>query len=178
MKSKANIHAIRKLAATVHDVPGDVAEFGVYQGGSARELCELFPLRRVYLFDSCEGLPKDRGPLDGDKPGAFAATELEIRETLDGHHNYTLLPGWFADTMSLVGNVGLCFAHIDCDYEQSYRDCVPWVLDRLLPGGVVVFDDYGCQQCKGATAYLDSLLGGDVVKHAGQGAHYRKPANA
>ena len=179
IKSKANIPMLRTLAATVQEIPGDVVEFGVYQGGSAAELCRLFPGRQVHLFDSCQGLPPKRGPKDGDHPGSFAATCEKIQEAVDSYDNWTLHVGWFADSLRTIGNIDLlCFAHIDCDYEQSYRDCVPWVLQRLAVGGVVVFDDYGCANCRGATGYLDRLLGGEIVKSSGHGAYYRKVADA
>lgn len=179
IRSKADIPTIRKLAAMAQHAPGDVVEFGVYQGGSAVELCRLFPTRTVHLFDSCEGLPHNRGPLDGDRPGAFAATREAVIDALDGYTNWQLHPGWFAETLRVTGGIDLiCFAHVDCDYAQSYADCVPWILARLATGGIVQFDDYGGACCKGATKYLDNLLGHELITHAKNGAHWVKVADA
>ena len=38
-------------------VKGDLAEVGVYKGGSAKVICEAKGNRRLYLFDTFEGLP-------------------------------------------------------------------------------------------------------------------------
>ena len=35
----------------LHDIPGDIAELGVYRGEFAAELNRLFPDRELYLFD-------------------------------------------------------------------------------------------------------------------------------
>ena len=38
-------------------IEGDIAEVGVYKGGSAKLICEATNKKPVYLFDTFEGLP-------------------------------------------------------------------------------------------------------------------------
>ena len=38
-------------------VPGDIAEVGVYRGGSAKLICEAKGHKKLHLFDTFEGLP-------------------------------------------------------------------------------------------------------------------------
>jgi O-methyltransferase len=47
--------------STVKDtakIPGDIAEVGVYTGGSAKIVCEAKGDRTLHLFDTFEGLPQ------------------------------------------------------------------------------------------------------------------------
>ena len=39
-------------------VPGDIAEVGVYKGGSAKIICSAKGDKSLHLFDTFEGLPK------------------------------------------------------------------------------------------------------------------------
>ena len=39
-------------------VPGDIAEVGVYKGGSAKMICSAKGDKHLHLFDTFEGLPK------------------------------------------------------------------------------------------------------------------------
>ena len=41
----------------VKDLAGDIAEIGVYKGGTAKLICELKGNKNLYLFDTFEGLP-------------------------------------------------------------------------------------------------------------------------
>lgn len=51
---------IRLLAKEIRQrcLPGEIAELGVHQGASARELNRLFPERKLYLFDTFQGFPE------------------------------------------------------------------------------------------------------------------------
>jgi hypothetical protein len=50
-----------QLFATVKAVAkiqGDIAEVGVFKGGSAKLICEAKGNKRLHLFDTFEGIPK------------------------------------------------------------------------------------------------------------------------
>ena len=46
------------IAKTQTALEGDLAEVGVYQGGSAKLICEAKKEKSLYLFDTFTGLPK------------------------------------------------------------------------------------------------------------------------
>ena len=62
-------YLLRELESVLM-LPGDVAEFGVYSGGSAYIIATFIainaPGKRLHLFDSFEGLPS-KGPMDGEE---------------------------------------------------------------------------------------------------------------
>ena len=59
-----------------------------------------------------------------------------------------LIKGLFEDTLIVDGPVSL--AHIDCDWYDSVMVCLERIVPRLVPGGVLVIDDYdhwsGCRK--------------------------------
>ncbi|MNC63802.1 hypothetical protein D3C75_1139530 [compost metagenome] len=48
--------------------------------------------------------------------------------------------------------------HIDVDVYESARDVLNWALPRLVPGAVVVFDDYGFFGCEGVTRLVNDFI--------------------
>jgi O-methyltransferase len=52
-------------------------------------------------------------------------------------------------------SVKIC--HIDVDVYQSAKDIFTWVWPRLIPGGVVIFDDFGFGACEGITQLVNEI---------------------
>ena len=38
----------------------------------------------------------------------------------------------------------IAFAHIDCDWYEPVRFSLTKIIDRLIPGGAIIIDDYYC----------------------------------
>jgi O-methyltransferase len=84
--------------------------------------------------------------------------ELAFRITLS---NYRLSAGIFPEYRPAVldnGSIGFC--HIDVDTYTSAKDCFDFVWPRMIPGGVVVFDDYGSSTTSGVAKLVDELSSG------------------
>lgn len=59
----------------------------------------------------------------------------------------------------------ICFAHIDLDHYQPTAETAQWCFERLVPGGVIVFDDYFPGRTILATPAIEEFLlryGGDI----------------
>ncbi len=121
---------------------GGVVEFGVGGGDSIRLIAQLAGAsgRAVHGFDSFEGLPED-WPGRHEGKGHYGT---------GGHPpavpaNVTLHAGWFADTMPsfLHDNAdNAAFIHIDCDLYASTRTVLEAMAPRIVPGTVILFDEY------------------------------------
>lgn len=73
---------------------GEIAECGVYKGGTAKILAELVPDRPLHLFDTFEGMPATDPTRDLVKAGDFADTDIaSVREYLSDHENVICVPG-------------------------------------------------------------------------------------
>jgi O-methyltransferase len=160
---------------TIGGVVGDVLEFGVLGGWSARLFCEtmrdLRNYSRVHLFDSFEGLPDYKSEIDTtsyeiegrnlwpDKmrlPAAFLAQfrvphEKHIKTRLSGiirKERIIIHKGFFSETLTDDFAMKASIVHIDCDLYQSTTE-VLWGLLRMnvfQDGCVLLFDDWNCNR--------------------------------
>jgi O-methyltransferase len=144
---------------------GAVVEVGVWRGGTAAILAAALartrPAETIYLCDTFRGVAKAghndslyRGGEHADTSVA-SVTELLRSLSLD---NAVLLAGVFPEqTASQIppGPISLC--HIDVDVYESAKDTVEWVEERLQPGGMLVFDDYGFPSCIGVTFFVNEI---------------------
>jgi O-methyltransferase len=146
------------------NVPGDLVECGVWRGGSAFLMAQLLRRagekgRKVWLFDSFEGLPPV-GPRDGVRAHEWQADvnspwyldncrasleDVERSRRLLGLVPYTeCVKGWFNETLpshrERVGPIALL--RIDADWYESVLCCLDNLYDQVSDGGLVVFDDY------------------------------------
>lgn len=138
----------RMLTQTL-GLEGDVVEAGVFRGGTAWWMADLLDRagssKTLHLFDSFEGMPadtlKDR---DGHDPGDFGDTSLEAVQALLAHSDrVSFHPGFIPATLAPVSDRTYSFVHVDVDIHDAVRDCCSFFYERLVPGGVLLFDDYG-----------------------------------
>jgi len=142
-----------------------ILEVGVWRGGTAvvmsQKLSDLGSTADLYLADTFEGVVKTS---DKDKyytGGEHSDTSQKIVEDLlqntVKYKNYKILKGIFPeDTEHEVNSnevFGLC--HIDVDVYDSAKDIIAWVWNKLIPGGIIVFDDYGFHTCTGITKLVN-----------------------
>jgi hypothetical protein len=48
--------------------------------------------------------------------------------------------------------------HLDCDIYESYKTCLDSLYDQVVPGGVILFDEYACPVWPGATRAVDEFF--------------------
>ena len=90
-------------------LPGELAELGVYRGGSAILLShiakEFSPQKTLYLLDTFEGMPDTDANYDLHKKGDFNDTSIEaVKEYLKDCKNLIFLKGLFSDTLQQIEN--------------------------------------------------------------------------
>jgi len=154
---------------------GALLEVGVWRGGTGALISSAAKLEGitapVYLCDTFAGVVKAT-----EKDGAYVGgehadtSEALVQGMLDslGLSEARLLKGIFPnDTAHLIPDTSFRFCHIDVDVYQSASEILEWVWDRLVPGGIVVYDDYGFEGCNGVTRHVDEQRSrsGCVVIH-------------
>jgi hypothetical protein len=115
-----------------------VCEFGVATGATINHIARSLPSRTVYGFDSFKGLPEDWR--EGYPKGAFCRDAPP--RTAD---NVQLVKGYFEHTLApfVREHPGpAAFLHVDCDLYSSTRTIFEALSERLVPGCVIVFDEY------------------------------------
>lgn len=156
-------YAVWQLAQLVRSLPGDMAEIGCYTGATSWFLADQIVRggreRSLHLFDSFEGLSQPREQ-DGSywQAGALRAGEDVVRLNLAEFPFVHLHPGWVPDRFGGVADRRFVLVHIDVDLYQPTRDSAAFFYDRLVPGGLMICDDYGFNSCPGATAAFDEVM--------------------
>ena len=138
---------------------GDFAEVGVYKGGTAKLIAKTCPDKCIYLFDTFSGMPTEDRSIDIHKLGDFSDTSLHnVRRFLRDCDNVVIIPGFFPDTSSMIGDKVFYFVHIDVDIYKSVKDSLEFFYSRMIEGGVMVFDDYGWKNCPGIKKAISEFL--------------------
>jgi len=159
--SKERCFMIYQFARQVAQLPGDVAEVGVYKGGTAKLLARVFGStdKSIHLFDTFSGMPPTDPEKDVLKKGVFGDTSLEtVKGYLNDCEHICLYRGVFPETAKSVEDQVFCFAHVDVDIYRSVMDCCEFFYPRLQNGGIMIFDDYGDRSCPGAKAAVDEFF--------------------
>ncbi|HTX92664.1 MAG TPA: TylF/MycF/NovP-related O-methyltransferase [Anaerolineales bacterium] len=136
-------YMVYSLARQQHTLPGDMAEVGVYKGGTAKLICEVKGKTPLHLFDTFQGLPQPHArDAEFFQPGWYSGKLDGVQEYLQNYKNVFFYPGLFPATSAPVKNKKFSFVHLDVDLYQSMRDCLEFFHPRLLPGGVILAHDY------------------------------------
>lgn len=158
-RSAMNADKLYVLYGLAKNMPdGDVAEIGVYRGGSSFLLASTTS-NQVRAFDTFEGMPETSDEDTHHRQGDFPVSFEEVSRFLSGKSNIRIHRGRFPDTAKGVrGRYGL--VHIDVDIYQSVKDCLDYFYPRTLSGGFILADDYGAYTCPGAKKAWDEFFAG------------------
>jgi O-methyltransferase len=160
--------------ATCHvldrDIPGDLAECGVWRGGSVM-LMALTLLSRgrtdrtIWLYDTFDGMTPPGGEDVQEMSGRSAAAilgererteedpfwgvaprrvvEANLRRTGYPMNRFRLIEGDVLKTIPAAAPPGLSVLRLDTDWYNSTRHELEHLYPRLSAGGVLIVDDYG-----------------------------------
>jgi O-methyltransferase len=123
-------------------VPGDIAEVGVYQGGSARLICEEKCERALHLFDTFDGLPPASEWDPKFREGGFASSLEKVQDYLRPFPQVHFHKGLFPESARGLDGLSFSFVHLDVDLYQSTLSGLQWFYPRLNRGGVLISHDY------------------------------------
>jgi O-methyltransferase len=158
---------IRDMLHTARSTPpGCFVEVGVYKGGTGWFLARLSmdQHRRLYLYDTFSGIPYEDA-IDPHHIGDFADTSFEAVRALIPRA--ITIPGVFPN--SAVPMPPIAFAHLDCDQYRSVKESADYLIPRMVPKGVIWFDDSPC--LAGAHKAAVELFG-DRLQLSETGKHF------
>lgn len=144
--------------AKVAQLPKVYLEFGCHSGRTfsaairaSREL-SILEDASFYAFDSFEGLPEtteDDGIFGG---GTFSTSIAEFKTSVAKQASYkisdeNIIKGFYADSLNSdlqarMPKVGV--VHIDVDLYSSTVEVLSFIKPLLVPGSVIIFDDWYC----------------------------------
>lgn len=139
--SYSEAYMLYVLLRNVDKVRGDIAEVGIYKGGTARILSEIKGSKKLYLFDTFEGLPGN----DADQlfvRGDYKATLEEVKENLKGIQNVYFYKGLFPQSATSLRSNVFSFVHLDTDLYKSTIDALGYFYPKMSKGGIIITHDY------------------------------------
>lgn len=184
VQTKESVDYTLKLLERCCGLEGNVIECGVYKGGNsfqmAKKLKELKSDKSLYALDTFEGHPYDdfenmskelQKESYGDKQpeklkGTFGDVDLDQIKKMfaeNGLDNTIFHKGLFINTFEHISDQKFCFAYVDADFYLSVKQCIEFLKDRLVPGGIMMFDDYNCSLFPGCNQAVHELLGKDSL---------------
>jgi len=162
------IRNVRECVETVlaDRVPGDLIEAGCWRGGTAIMMRGILKAhgehnRAVWVADSFQGLPEpdpERFPADaGDLGYRVEELKISVAEVRNNFARYGLndqqvrfLEGWFRDTLPTVRDRRWAVVRLDGDLYESTMDGLTNLYPQLSPGGFLIVDDFGWENCRAA----------------------------
>ncbi|MFJ3076648.1 TylF/MycF/NovP-related O-methyltransferase [Pseudomonas sp. NPDC087029] len=164
---KYRLYELWSLARQLEHLEGDFLEVGVWRGGSGclLAMASKRPGRQVFLADTFAGVVKAGSHDTRYQGGEHADTDIGLVQALARKcgvaDRVQLLQGMFPEQNAERVTGQLALLHIDVDVYESAQDVLNWALPRLLPGAVVVFDDYGFFGCEGVTRLVNEFIQGN-----------------
>jgi hypothetical protein len=141
--------SIRDQVLATNHLAGDVAELGVYLGGTAKIIGHYAAGAALHLFDTFAGLPADDQAEGGHHvQGEFRGDLDDVQRFLDDP-NAVFHAGEFPATAPPGEGLRFRFVHVDADTYQSTKAALEYFSPRIVPGGVMLFDDFGWWACPG-----------------------------
>jgi O-methyltransferase len=181
-KLYALVQAVRYVSRS--DVVGDIVECGVWRGGSMQAIARVLTeerdnARHLYLCDTFEGMPPPAEHdlrADGlhasqllventDNVRAFAScedVEKAMRETAYPWEKIHFVEGMVEDTLPDQAPEKIALLRLDTDWYESTRHELECLYERLVPGGILILDDYGWWQ--GSRKAVDEWLDANQVR--------------
>ncbi|MAF29450.1 MAG: hypothetical protein CL819_09535 [Croceicoccus sp.] len=170
IRSSIDVVRFSSIALAFHrlekeNVPGEIAEVGVFKGKVSRFMRHLAPARRMHLFDTFEGFSSnDFERPEESKDARFKDTDAEVvkQGVLDvnaqGAEVLTHV-GYFPDTASELKDETFCFISLDVDKYKPTLAGLEILYSRLEPGGYVFIHDYNSTESnRGVSRAVDEWI--------------------
>lgn len=150
------IRTFELVADELGEVPGAVAELGVFRGDFAQYINAAFPDRLCYLFDTFEGFRLDESEKEreaGHCDDAFInllshSSEAGLFSKLSHPEKVVIKKGLFPESLGGLEEQ-FAFVSIDVDFEQAIYDGIVYFYPRLNPGGYIFIHDYNSSHLAG-----------------------------
>lgn len=127
------------------NIPGEIIEAGVYQGGSALYIYDnMGDDKKLFLCDTFEGL-KDSTEDDDCwlKNGNYAADFDMVQDLFPNKERVKLIKGYFPNSATEeMKELNFSFVHLDVDTYTSTFNSLEFVYPRMSKGGIIMSHDY------------------------------------
>ena len=148
------VHVACWAAKHASALSGDFVECGVNTGILSRAIMHVLAFetlteRRFFLLDTYDGMPAEQ-LTTGEVEAGFTTYNSQypdcyeqVVETFRPYPNAVIIRGKVPDTLSQVDTSRICYLSIDMNAVVPEIAAAEYLWDKLVPGAVVLLDDYG-----------------------------------
>lgn len=141
------------------NLPGVMAEVGVYQGDFSSRMNALLPSKKLYLFDTFSGFKKQDILLDMENGlitegflsiiSEYTNTCIEtVLQRMKYREQCIVKPGYFPESLNGLNEV-FCLVSIDVDLYQPTLNALDYFYPRLCKHGYIMVHDYNHDELMG-----------------------------
>ena len=180
-----------ELFMLTKDLPGDIVELGVFRGATLMHWANFLEIRnmgdrqkQVFGFDNFSGfvaIDEKDGKVDesnrkelGGFNSCFFEESLEDAISIFDQDRFIpykprvkLVKGNIEETVPrfVEDNPGLRLSliHFDCDMYQPTKIALECLYERVVTGGVILFDEYGIRPWEGESKAVDEFFAGKGI---------------
>jgi hypothetical protein len=153
-------HVLAWAARQAKFLAGDFVECGVYEGVSTRILATYLEFARIAkkwflydLFDNAGG--EGEGiVMEHHGPGLYE----RVRASFAAIENICVVAGRVPDIFAQVVPEHIAFLHLDLNDANAERAALAELFPRIVPGGLIVLDDYGWSTYAAQQASADEFF--------------------
>ncbi|MBD8496273.1 class I SAM-dependent methyltransferase [Pseudomonas syringae] len=162
------------FAKLARGLAGDFVEVGAYKGNTANVIADKVDLassgKQYYLYDAFEHQANDEHhAMPEHGPQLFN----QVKERFANYPFVHVIQGYVPDSFEQGFPEQIAFAHVDLNQASAEVEALKRIIPRMVPGAVLVLDDYGwwCYEAqKKAEDPLLASFGLDVLElPTGQG---------
>lgn len=163
-----NAHTAVWAAQTALNRPGNFVELGVCFGLLSNLICDLLDFekldRRFFLFDTYEGIPASRAsPEEQHRVSELNHLYVNVydvtKKRFAKYPNAELVKGVLPESLEDFDTGPISYLSVDLNYANVEIQCIELLWDRLVPGAVVVLDDYAWKGHERQKAAWDDWAG-------------------
>jgi O-methyltransferase len=122
------------------NIPGSLAELGVWRGITSVFIHAQLPHRRLYLFDTFMGFPNGNG---GNADHRFRNTNVEaVRRKIGDTANVYFRVGTFPETAQGLEAESFALVLLDVDKFEATLAGLEFFYPHVVPGGYLFIHDY------------------------------------
>lgn len=149
-KNDSRIKMLELCSREIYEnrIEGEVAEAGVYRGDFAKYINELFPDKKLYLFDTYSGFVEKDCEYDRDNKFSlgiqdWSKTSIElVLNKMPFKDNCIVRKGFFPETAENMSKEEMfCFVSLDMDLYQPIYKGLEFFYPRLVKGGYIFIHD-------------------------------------
>lgn len=125
---------------------GSVAEFGMFKGGTTMLISRFIEAIganwKVYGFDTFDGFPEKRSPLDMYAHPDCVFLDVEMVRAVFAGRNVEIVEGDVVETVARLEHEQLVVSFVDTDNFTSADAIIRVIAERTQVGGAIIFDHW------------------------------------